>query len=125
MYQEKNMRKLNEAPVLFMHDESHAKAILLETGPHDEAVRYFALAQPVGYSGEYLVYVSESSLLLDLVRFKRSMNVVASFSPDARFLASISLASMPALLSQTVLSLTIKGPAEEISCEGDRFCPVT
>lgn len=126
MNQEALYRELINAPVLTEHDEAHIQPVLLETGPHDEAVRYFAVARSVSYSGEYLVYVAECSLLLDLVRFKRSLDVVVSFSSELRYEGTLSLANIRApMANQSALALSITGPAQSAGCVSERYCPIT
>lgn len=122
MYQEANTSQLVTAAIV---GEQQASPVLLETGPHDEAVRYLASFRQVGYAGEYLVYVAESSLLLDLVRFKRIVNVIASFSPDQRYAGILSLANVPALENHSALALSLTEDYSQEDFEHERFCPVT
>lgn len=122
MVQEASAKKIVSAPII---SEQPVSPVLLETGSHDEAVRYLASFRQIGYAGEYLVYVAESSLLLDLVRFKRNVDIIASFSADQRYVGRLSLANVPALKNQYALALSLtEGYSSEV-CENQHFCPVT
>lgn len=127
MFQDAHKRKLINAPIVAIGENNHVQTVLLETGTHDDAVRYFARLRSVSYAGEYLVYVAESSLLLDLVRFKRTMEIMVSFSPEARFEGILSLAKVPTPdRSQAPLALTLTKPAPlETECSSEGCCPIT
>lgn len=122
MYNEASVESLVSVPIV---NEQQSSPVLLETGPHDEAVRYLASFRPVSYAGEYLVYVAESSLLLDLVRFKRSVNVIASFSGEQRFAGILSIAKVPALNNHSALALTLTEGLKNETFDNEGFCPIT
>ncbi|HXW60114.1 MAG TPA: hypothetical protein VEK06_01115 [Myxococcota bacterium] len=124
MYQEKNHAR-NVISAQDLNIEEQSQPVLLETGPHDEAVRYLATYRPVSYAGEYLVYVAESSLLLDLVRFRRQVNVIASFSAERCYAGILSPTKVQGLLNQCALALTLTKRENCSPLEGERHCPIT
>ena len=97
--------------------------ILLQTGLHDDAVRYFAPAVALNDFGEFLVYVAQSSLLCDLVKLKRSILVEVDFAQSS-FSAELCLAQVPAPSMQCALALTLLHPRSE-SLNNEKWCPLT
>ena len=98
--------------------------VLLQTGHHDEALRYFAPVVKIN-SHEYLAYFGESSKLLDLVRLKRKVLVQADFGEKNIFDAELSLAAMPKITSsQSALLLTLISLCKEQDLV-NKICPVT
>lgn len=99
--------------------------VLLQAGQGDEALRYFAPATRVTSGGEYLVYVDQSSLLLDVVRLKRSVLVQADFACGS-FDAELSVTNISALSgTKCALSLSLLGKRPGLDAESELCCPIT
>jgi hypothetical protein len=102
------------------------RPVLIQTGSKDESIRYFAPVIRVNESNEFLVYISERSLLLDLVKLKRTLDVQVSFEENIFFNAEISCAHVPALLkNHQALVLTLRPGYEELDLDQERCCPTT
>lgn len=105
--------------------EDH-QPVLLELNDKDEAVRYYAQARAVTRAGEYVVYIAESSLLLDCVRLKPSLTALVSFGPNLRFSARLALTTIPAPSGSATVALSIidEAPIKKAP-ENNRYCPLT
>lgn len=97
--------------------------ILLQTGLHDDAVRYFAPAVALNNFGEFLVYVAQTSMLCDLVKLKQKILVQVDFG-NSRFSAELTLAQVPAPSMQCALDLTIVSAGLE-TLSDEKWCPLT
>lgn len=99
---------------------------LLQVGQGDEALRYFARVVRVANAQEYLVYLAQSSLLLDLVRLKRALLVHVDFAHEGCFDAELCLTNLLAPSSDDcALSLSIIGPRPMLASDSEQFCPIT
>jgi len=97
--------------------------LLVQTGLHDDAIRYFAPAVALNDFGEFLIYISESSMLCDLIKLKRTLLVEVIFEHSC-FSAELALAQVPARVSQCALALTLLNPSSE-SLSREKWCPLT
>lgn len=116
-------RKSINAPVA--HLKGQVLPVLLEMGTGDEAVRYIAHARAVSHAGEYLVYVLENSMILDLVRMKRFAPCTASFGHDDSYEASLALARIPFFNDQVALALSLVRPLHTNQNTLERMVPLT
>jgi len=103
--------------------EKRLGPVLLQTGLHDDAVRYFAPAVSLNDFGEFLVYVAHASMLCDLVKLKQKILVEVDFG-NSRFSAELTLAQVPAPSMQCALALTLITPRSDNLSE-EKWCPLT
>ena len=104
-------------------NNKHLEPLLIQTGLHDDAIRYFAPAVALNDFGEFLIYISESSMLCDLVKLKRTLVVEVIFGHSC-FSAELALAQVPARVSQCALALTLLSPSSE-SLSNENWVPLT
>lgn len=125
MLHETSKNRLSSAAVVAIGENNAEQTLLLETGYHDDALRYFAKFS-LSSQGSYLIYLAKSSLLLDLVRFNRSAEVIVSFSAGLSFVGSLSLCEISApSLSDSTLVLNIISAAPSKEQREECFCPLT
>jgi hypothetical protein len=99
--------------------------VMLSLSQKDESLRYIAKARPINRSGEFVVYIAESSKLLDLLRLNRSLEIFASFDHQASYQSLLSLTSLPAPLGSAAIALTIKHRSEDFSSSEGYLNPLT